>query len=72
MQIIIKRSKKRERNIGFRRNKIFWIHLVNELLYKDHNVTIATRGITADIFGDKVKRIVFDRHDEEEIIKCLR
>lgn len=35
-------------------NKIFGIHMVNELLTAGHDVTIATRGKASDSFGDKV------------------
>lgn len=34
--------------------KFFGIHMVNELLEKGHEVTIATRGLSSDEFGDKV------------------
>ena len=47
--------------------RYFGIHMVNELLKKGHDVTIATRGITPDNFGDRVKRIIFDRSDTESI-----
>lgn len=47
--------------------RYFGIHTVNELLEKGHDVTIATRGITPDNFGDRVKRIIFDRSDIESI-----
>lgn len=36
--------------------RFFGIHMVNELLEKGHDVTIATRGISSDEYGDKVKR----------------
>lgn len=47
--------------------RYFGIHMVNELLNKGHNVTIATRGKSPDPFGNKVKRIIFDRSDIESI-----
>ena len=42
-------------------------HLVETLVSEGHDVTIATRGITPDNFGKKVKRIVFDRTQVESI-----
>lgn len=42
-------------------------HLVNELLSNGHSVTIATRGLTSDLFGNSVKRIIFDRTDLNSI-----
>lgn len=42
-------------------------HLVSELLKKGHQVTIATRGLSKDPFGDSVHRIIFDRTKEESI-----
>jgi len=32
--------------------RFFGIHMVNDLIEKGHEVTIATRGITPDYFGD--------------------
>ncbi|QVK21572.1 NAD-dependent epimerase/dehydratase family protein [Mycoplasmatota bacterium] len=43
------------------------IHLVNELLKKSYDITIANRGTTKDEFGHEVKRIVFDRYDSKSI-----
>lgn len=42
-------------------------HLVNELLFKGHSVTIATRGIMQDNFGDKVTRLIVDRTDANSV-----
>lgn len=47
--------------------RYFGIHMVNELLEKGHDVTIATRGKSPDNFGNRVKRIIFDRADIESI-----
>jgi len=47
------------------------IHLVNELLTKGHEVTIATRGLTPDVFGDNVLRIRFDRTDRKSVESSL-
>ena len=49
----------------------FVLTLVKELLDSGHDVTIATRGLTPDNFGDKVKRIVFQRTDERSVKKAL-
>lgn len=46
-------------------------HLISALLLKGHNVTMATRGQTADPFGDHIRRIVFDRTNEESIQKTF-
>lgn len=42
-------------------------HLVKELISKGHKVTIATRGILPDDFGDRVTRIIVDRTDGESL-----
>lgn len=47
--------------------RFFGIHMVNDLIEKGHEVTIATRGITPDYFGDSVSRIRFERTDEDSI-----
>jgi len=51
--------------------RFFGIHMVKELLDKGHDVTIATRGLTPDDFGDRVKRIVFQRTDEQSVKEAL-
>jgi len=51
--------------------RYFGIYLVKELLVQGHNVTIATRGITKDSYGDKVSRIVFDRTDFNSVKESL-
>lgn len=47
--------------------RFFGIHMVNDLIEKGHEVTIATRGNTPDFFGDSVTRIRFERTDEDSI-----
>lgn len=42
-------------------------HLVKELIAKGHDVTIATRGITPDDFGDRISRLIVDRTSAESI-----
>lgn len=51
--------------------RFFGIHMVNELLEKGHEVTIATRGLAADSFGERVKRIVLDHGEPESIRQAL-
>ncbi|MDP4089564.1 MAG: NAD-dependent epimerase/dehydratase family protein [Bacillota bacterium] len=51
--------------------RYFGIYLVKDLLAKGHNVTIATRGITKDNYGDKVSRIIFNRTDADSVKKSL-
>lgn len=46
-------------------------HLVNELLAQGHQVTIATRGLTADNFGPRVQRIQVERYDGAAIKMAL-
>lgn len=48
------------------------IYLIEELLRKDYDVTIANRGKERDHFGNKVKRIVFDRYDEKSVIQAFQ
>lgn len=43
--------------------RFFGKHLVEYLLQAGHDVTIATRGVTEDSFGNEVKRIIVDRED---------
>ena len=47
--------------------RFFGIHMVNDLIEKGHEVTIATRGNTPDFFSDSVSRIRFERTDEDSI-----
>ena len=47
--------------------RFFGIHMVNDLIEKGHEVTIATRGLTPDYFEDSVSRICFERTDEDSI-----
>ena len=51
--------------------RFFGIHMVNDLIEKGHEVTIATRGLTPDDFGDSVLRIRLDRTDEDSIKAAL-
>ena len=51
--------------------RFFGIHMVRELLAKGHEVTLATRGLASDDFGDTVKRIKLERTDEQSIKDAL-
>jgi nucleoside-diphosphate-sugar epimerase len=52
--------------------KFMGIHLVNSLIKLNYNVTIATRGITKDLFGNKVQRVIIERTDKASIKKALQ
>lgn len=45
--------------------RFFGKRLVEKLLQEKHEVTIATRGVTADEFGNRIKRLIVNREDEE-------
>ena len=47
--------------------RFFGIPMVDDLLKKGHDVTIATRGMAKDKYGDKVNRIIFDRCNADSI-----
>lgn len=47
--------------------RFFGKKLVNLLLQEGCDVTIATRGKTADHFGDQVKRLIVDREDAHSL-----
>lgn len=51
--------------------RFFGIHMVNELLKKGHDVTIATRGKASDQYGNRVKRIIIERTDQESMKTAL-
>lgn len=51
--------------------RYFGIYLVKELLLKGHDVTIATRGIAEDNYGNKVSRIIFNRSDVNSVQNSL-
>lgn len=52
--------------------RFFGVHLVNGLLEKGFDVTVATRGKTTDPFGDKVRRIQVDRKDKQSMKEAFR
>lgn len=47
--------------------RLIGIHLVEELLRMGHHITIATRGRAEDPFGDRVKRLIVERTDSEDL-----
>ena len=51
--------------------RFFGIHMVNELLTKGHDITIATRGNAIDEYGNRVRRIVIERTSEASMKKAL-
>lgn len=52
--------------------RFFGKDLVRTLIDNKYDVTIATRGITKDGFGDKVKRITVDRDNRETLEKAFK
>lgn len=51
--------------------RFFGIHMVNELLAKGHDVTIATRGKASDEYGGRVRRIIIERTNEDSMKNAL-
>ena len=51
--------------------RFFGIHMVNDLIAKGHEVTIATRGRAPDNFGNKVQRITLERTDAASVREAL-
>lgn len=52
--------------------RFFGIHLVEALLERGHDVTLATRGTHPDPFGNNVRRLKFDRTDPAGAAEALR
>lgn len=52
--------------------RFFGVYLVEKLLENGHTVTIATRGLTKDKFGDRVKRLVVERCDADSLAKIFK
>ncbi len=52
--------------------RFFGIPMIKELLEKGHDVTIATRGNVKDGFHDRIKRIIVDRTDAEEMKEAFK
>lgn len=51
--------------------RYFGIHMVNALLKNGHDITIATRGLAKDGFGDLVHRVVVERTSKESMAKAF-
>lgn len=51
--------------------RFFGVHTVNALLAQGHDVTIATRGNTPDLYGDAVERIILERTSETSMKNAL-
>ena len=52
--------------------RFFGKHTVRKLLAQGHQVTIATRGMTEDAFGEQVERLIVDRTDKESLTRALQ
>lgn len=52
--------------------RYFGVHMVNALLAKGHVVTIATRGIYKDSFGDRVTRKIVERTDTQSLAELFK
>jgi nucleoside-diphosphate-sugar epimerase len=52
--------------------RLIGVHLVEELLRMGHQVTIATRGLTEDPFGDRVERLTVERTNSEDLKSKLK
>ncbi|MBR3908306.1 MAG: NAD-dependent epimerase/dehydratase family protein [Clostridia bacterium] len=51
--------------------RFFGIHTVNDLLAQGHDVTLAIRGNTKNVFGDKVSYICIERTNPESMRDAL-
>lgn len=51
--------------------RFFGKHLVETLLKQGVDVTVATRGLTEDPFGDRVKRVLVDRTNAAEMLDAF-
>lgn len=51
--------------------RFFGVHMINSLLSKGHNVTIATRGKASDPFGQKVERATVERTSSDSLAKTF-
>lgn len=52
--------------------RFFGKQLVHRLLENNYDITIATRGITKDDFGNKVQRLYIDRKDKSTLLKAFK
>ena len=51
--------------------RFFGVPMIEALLQAGHEVTIATRGLTKDSFGDRVKRITMDHSNPDSMKQAL-
>ncbi len=51
--------------------RFFGVHMVREFLRQGDEVTIATRGLAKDNFGDNVKRIKIERSSDESLANAF-
>lgn len=51
--------------------RYFGVHMVNSLLKRGHEVTIATRGRRKDSFGKSVERLIIERTDPGSLAAAL-
>ncbi len=51
--------------------RFFGYHIARRLIDDGHDVSLFTRGLTADDFGSRVRRITGDRRDREEFRRRL-
>ena len=51
--------------------KFFGKHMVEALLKQGHDVTLATRGNTNNVFGDKVSYITVERTNPDSMKNAL-
>lgn len=51
--------------------RFFGVHLVNDLIQKGWDVTVATRGLTKDEFDNKVNRIQVDRRNKKDMLAAF-
>lgn len=52
--------------------RYFGIPMVKSMIKKGHEITIATRGLTEDSFGDKVKRVRLNVYDPESVEMAVK
>ena len=52
--------------------RYFGIPMIRKMLSDGHNITIATRGLTPDFFGDDVRRLKLDLNDELSVRNALK
>lgn len=51
--------------------RYFGVHMVEALLQNGHDVTIATRGLKNDNFGNRVQRVVIERTSPKSMVEAF-